>query len=126
MSKSIKLFHWLPRFICILAILFISMFALDSFEGDNSIWEKIEAFAIHLIPTYILTVFLLIAWKWERIGGIIFIVVGLGFIPFIATHNYAMNQSIWQTLLIILAINIPFIIVGMLFLVSHYLKKKNN
>ncbi len=126
MKKSIKLFHWLPRILCIIAILFISMFALDSFEGNISIWQKLAGFAIHLIPSYILTVFLLIAWKWERIGGILFIVIGLAFAPFIITHNYAMNHSIWWTSLVVLTINLPFIVVGGLFLLSYHLKKKNN
>lgn len=126
MKKSIKLFHWLPRILCIIAILFISMFALDSFDGNSSIWQKLAGFAVHLIPSYILTAFLLIAWKWERIGGVIFIVIGLAFIPFIITHNYAMNHSIWWTSLVVLTINLPFIVVGGLFILSYHVKKKNN
>ena len=31
MKSSLRLFHWIPRIICILAILFISLFAADSF-----------------------------------------------------------------------------------------------
>jgi hypothetical protein len=125
MDKTIKLFYWLPRILCVLAILFISIFAFDAFDGDRSFWQKLAAFAIHLIPSYILTLFLLIAWKWERIGGIIFIVIGLAFSPFIATHNYAMNHSLWLTTTIVLTINMPFVIVGILFLLSHHLKQKN-
>ncbi|MGE0078988.1 MAG: hypothetical protein AB7S48_14100 [Bacteroidales bacterium] len=125
MSKAIKLVHWSPRILCIIAILFISMFALDAFEDNTTIWQKIGAFAIHLIPSYILTALLIVAWKWERIGGIFFIAIGLGFMPFIIMHNYAMNQSVLWTSIIVLSINIPFVIVGILFLISHHLKLKN-
>ena len=125
MKKSIKIFHWLPRIICILAILFISMFALDAFSHGLTVWQQIGAFLMHLIPSFVLLVILIIAWKWEFIGGMIFILIGLGFSPIVFLHNYRMNQSVWMSLEIILLITVPFIVVGILFIVSHYKKKKN-
>jgi hypothetical protein len=125
MKKSIKVFHWLPRIICILAILFVSLFAADAFAPELTIWQQLGAFIIHLIPSFILLAFLIVAWKWEYIGGIIFIIIGLGLSPFVFVHNYKMNHSIWMSLGIILSITIPFVIVGILFIVSHFLKKKN-
>lgn len=124
MKRSKSIIYWTPRIICILAILFISIFALDSFSPEKTIWQQLQAFFIHLIPTYILTAFLIIAWKWEYIGGIIFIVIGLGFSPFIFIHNYNMNQSIWMSLSIILMITIPFVVVGILFIWSNKINKK--
>ena len=120
-----KISHWVPRILCICAILFISMFALDSFDPHLTLWQQIQAFLIHLIPTYLLILFLVVAWKWELIGGMILIIFALGFTPFIYTHNYNMNHSVWMSLSIILMINFPFILTGALFILSHYLKKKN-
>jgi len=125
MKKSIKVFHWLPRIICILAILFVSLFAADAFAPELTFWQQLGAFIIHLIPSFILLVFLIVAWKWEYIGGIIFIIIGLGLSPFVFIHNYKMNQSISMSLGIIMAITVPFVIVGILFIISHFLKKKN-
>jgi hypothetical protein len=125
MKTSIRLFHWLPRILCILAILFISLFAVDAFAPGLTIWQQLGAFLIHLIPSFILLVFLFIAWKWELIGGIIFMVIGLAFSPVIFMLNYNRNDSIWLSLVIILTITIPFVVVGILFLVSHRQKKKN-
>ena len=125
MKKSIQLFHWLPRIICILAILFVSVFAADAFSPNLTIWQQFSAFVIHLIPSFLLIVFLIIAWKWEYIGGILFILIGLGFSPIVFLHNYKMNDSILMSLVVILTITIPFVIVGVLFIVSHFLKKKN-
>jgi len=124
MKNSIKVFHWLPRIICMLAILFVSLFAADAFAPELTIWQQIGAFIIHLIPSFILIVFLIVAWKWEYIGGIIFIIIGLGLSPLVFLVNYKMNHSIWMSLGIILSITIPFVIVGALFIVSHF-KKKN-
>jgi len=123
MKKSIKIFHWLPRIICILAILFVSLFATDAFAPELTIWQQLVAFIIHLIPSFILLAFLIVAWKWEYIGGIIFIIIGLGFSPFVFMHNYKMNDSIWISLGVIFSITIPFVIVGILFIVSHFHKK---
>jgi hypothetical protein len=124
MSTKIKIIHWAPRVLCILAILFISMFALDSFDPKLTIWQQIGGFLIHLIPTYILIALLIIAWKWELIGGIIFMAIGLGFTPFIFNMNYHMNHSVFMSLGIIMMINFPFILAGGLFMLSHFLKKK--
>jgi hypothetical protein len=121
----IRLFHWLPRILCILAILFISLFAADAFAPGLTIWQQLGAFFIHLIPSFILLAFLILAWKWELIGGIIFMVIGLAFSPFIFMLNCNRNHSIWLSLVIILTITIPFVVVGILFLISHRLKKKS-
>jgi len=124
--NKVNILYWLPRGICILAILFISLFALDAFQPDLTIWQQIGDFLMHLIPSFILTALLLIAWKWEYIGGIIFTIIGLGLSPLVFNHNYQMNHSIWMSLGIILTITIPFVLVGVLFIVSHFHKLKRN
>jgi len=123
--KTMKIIHWAPRILCILAILFISLFALDSFAPQLTIWQQIEGFLLHLIPSFILLFFLVVAWKWELVGGIIFTVLGLGLSPLVFNMNYYMNHSVWMSLGIILIITIPFVVVGSLFILSYYLKKKN-
>jgi hypothetical protein len=125
MKTSILLIHWIPRILCILAILFISLFALDSFEPGMPLIRQLGAFFMHLIPTFVLILFLIVAWKWELIGGAIFIMIGLGLMPFIYMMNYHMNHSVWISLGVILVINVPFVVVGLLFMLSHFLKRKN-
>ncbi len=125
MNKSIRIFHWLPRIICILAVLFVSLFAADAFAPGLTIWQQIGAFFMHLIPSFILLAFLIVAWKWEYAGGIIFFIIGIGLSPFVFMINYNRNHSIWMSLGIILSITFPFVVVGILFIVSHFLKKKN-
>ena len=126
MNTSIKVLHWTPRILCVLAILFISMFALDAFNPQLTIWQQIRDFVMHLIPSFILILFLVAAWKWERIGGLIFLVIGVGFSPIIYYHNFSMNQSVMASLQVLLFITAPFIFVGALFLLSYYMKKKYN
>jgi hypothetical protein len=101
------------------------MFALDAFEPGLTLGQQIRDFSIHLIPSFILTAFLIVAWKWELVGGVIFILIGLGFSPFIFFLNYHRNHSLWISMGIIGIITIPFIIVGILFLMSNRMKKRN-
>ncbi len=123
MNTNAKLLHWAPRILGILAILFISLFALDAFEPGRTLYQQIGAFLIHLIPSFVLLFVHVLAWKRELIGGIIFLILGIGLSPFVYTLNYHMNHSVWMSLGIIMVITMPFAIVGMLFIVSHFHKK---
>jgi len=71
-----KLIFWAPRVLCILFALFLSIFALDVFGEGNSVGETIIALFMHLIPVYIVIAALVLAWRWEWIGAVLF--TGLG------------------------------------------------
>ena len=118
-----KLLPLLPRILSILAIGFISLFALDSFE-HGTLGEQILAFLLHMIPSFVLTIILAIAWKWELIGGILYILLGIVLSPFIFMHNYRMNHSIWISVEVIVLITFPFILSGCLLVWSHFMKRK--
>jgi hypothetical protein len=126
MKTFIKILHWLPRIICILAILVVSMFALDSFAPELTFWQQIGGFLMHLIPSFVLLSILIISWKRELIGGIIFMIIGIGLSPFIFNHNYNMNHSVTMSLGILLMITFPFVVVGILFIINHFIKKRAN
>jgi len=124
MKKLKPFLYWFPRILCILAILFISVFALDAFQPELTFWQQIQGFIMHLIPSFVLLLFLLIAWKWELIGGVIFVLIGLVLSPFIYMHNYNMNGSVWMSIGIIAMITFPFILVGIFFILGHSINKK--
>lgn len=124
MKSSLQVLHWTPRVICILAILFVSLFALDAFRPGLPLGKQIIDFLMHMIPSFVLTILLIIAWKWELIGGIILGAIGLVFSPIIYTHNYNMNHSVVMSLTVIAMITFPFVVVGVLFVVSHFKKRK--
>ena len=125
MNRLTKITHWTPRILCILAILLISVFALDAFEPGQTVWHQLLAFIIHLIPTFILTALLIIAWKWERTGGIILGIAGLALGIFIFWANYKNHHNLWNTITIVMSLAFPFVLSGVLFIISYYLKKKD-
>ena len=123
-ETSLRIIYWLPRILSIIAILVVTLFAFDVFDASGIITQTWDEFIIHLVPTYFLTVILVVSWKWEFTGGIIFLVVGLISSPYVFLGNHNANQSIAVSLLNILFVTFPFIIIGLLFLLSHYTQKK--
>ena len=105
-----KFLYWLPRILGILFTLFISIFALDTFGEGIPFLEAVVGFLIHLIPTYIVIAVLLIAWKWELVGGILFILVGASYLVW--THI-----SHWTAFLLIGG---PPVLIGILFIDAHF------
>jgi len=100
------------------------MFSLDAFHAGIPLKNQILDWLMHMIPSFVLIIVLIIAWKWENIGGIIFLSIGLAFSPYVFWGNYTHNHSIWLSLVIILIITIPFILVGLLFMLSYHTKRK--
>lgn len=72
--------YWTPRILTIVFILFLGMFALDSFEGDAGFIKKLGGFLIHLIPNFVLILILIVAWKHEWVGTIAFVLVAIAYI----------------------------------------------
>lgn len=118
--------RWIPRILCIIAILFIGMLSLDSFDPKLTLGQQLFGFLMHNIPTMLLILFLVVAWNFELIGGIIFMIVGLGFTPIVYNMNFHMNHSFWISLSVVSMVTFPFIVVGVLFALSHFLRKKNS
>jgi len=57
--------------------------SFDVFGMGLSFWQAIWALFMHNIPTLVLLVVLLISWKYEIVGGIVFILAGLLYITMI-------------------------------------------
>jgi len=125
MKTSTKVLQWIPRILCILAILFISLFALDSFSSERTFWQNIGAFIMHLIPSFVLLAALLVAWKWGNVGGIILLIIGVIFGIFVFNINYNQRHfTLQQSIINVSIICFPFVLSGILFIISHIRKKK--
>lgn len=108
----LKILYWFPRILAICAILFMLMFSLDIPEGPSSTGEMITGFLIHNIPTFILLAALIIAWKSEKTGGLILILLffGLG----IFFRSFTSNPAS-------LIILIPVLLTGIMFILHSWL-----
>ena len=107
----------LTRTITIAYIIFLALLASDVFNIIGlSPMEKGIAFVIHLIPAFLTLGCLITAWIRPRVGGILFLVLAVGFTIFF--HTY-------RDLNIFAVVSLPLVIVGGLFIRAAWLAKKN-
>ncbi|HVN19720.1 MAG TPA: hypothetical protein VMU05_13125 [Dongiaceae bacterium] len=112
-----RILFWTPRILAMLYIAFLSMFALDVFSEEHGFWRIVAALSIHLIPTFILTVVLILAWRWEWIGAALYAAAGVVYTAWVLGHPLAPAIKVnW-----ILIIGTPTLLIAALFL-ANWLK----
>jgi hypothetical protein len=104
-----KAIFWTPRLLTILFSIFISVFAMDSFAEGGGFQKTLIAFMIHLIPTAIIVTILILSWKREWIGGVIFLLLGVAYAVVAVSHPQ------W-----ILVISGPLVVISIFFLVGWF------
>ncbi len=109
-TSTKRLLFWAPRVLCILLAMFLSVFALDVFSEGYGFWQTIGALLLHLIPVYIVVIVLVIAWRREWVGAILFIALALLY-PVMMWGR----QFHWSAYL---GIPGPLVLIGVLFLLS--------
>jgi hypothetical protein len=100
---------WTPRILCLLFAAFLSLFALDVFDQGYGFWETVLALLLHLIPTGVVLVVLAVSWRWERIGAILFMALGIWYLL------TAWGRFHWSAYVVISG---PLLLIGVLFLAS--------
>ncbi|MBU2219858.1 hypothetical protein KJ665_01820, partial [Patescibacteria group bacterium] len=66
------LIYWTPRILSLLFIAFLSIFSLDVFEEYQG-WGVIIPLFMHLLPALILLAVVILAWKYDLIGAVVFL-----------------------------------------------------
>lgn len=102
-----KFLFWAPRILAILFIVFLSIFAIDVFWEYSTATEIAIALFMHLIPSLLLVVALIISWKNDLVGAISFGILTVASLIFFN----ALRE--WMTFVII---SLPTLVVAVLFL----------
>lgn len=108
----LTILKWFARILATLTILFMLMFSLDAFSGDETFARKILGFLMHNIPVFALIIALVIAWRYEIAGGVLFIIsfVALG----IFFKSFAGNSGSLMIIAPLLIAGITFIVHGII------------
>jgi len=135
-SRLASTIRWIARILCILAIGFIGMFALEAVEGKVGLGRQILGFlmAPPFLMAVLLIIILIIAWKRELVGGILIALIGLATAPYVNIFNYhrllkaaskgfRIGSPDLRALNIVVMISLPFIITGVLFIISYFLHR---
>ena len=101
--------YWAPRVLCIVFAAFISMFAMDVFGEGKGVWETTLDLMMHLIPTFVIVGVLVVSWRREWVGGVLFIALGLLYVV------WAWGRFPFATYLLIAG---PLAVTGILFLLN--------
>jgi glucose-6-phosphate-specific signal transduction histidine kinase len=107
MTDANRLLLWAPRVVGILVSLFVALFALDAFSEGKSVLQALPDFIVHLAPALLLLAVVLLSWRREWIGALVFTCLAVWY-AYAARHHPS-----W-----ILAISSPLLLAGALFFSS--------
>ncbi len=107
----LKILYWTPRVTCLLYIGFISLFALDVFSGEYNLAQTLVALTMHLIPSILILLALVIAWRWELAGSIVFDVLAVGWLIYVGDFGES------------LIITLPLFVISSLFVAGWAYRK---
>ena len=98
---------WTPRVLGLLMSAYVALFALDAFGDGEGVLRTLVAFGMHLVPALALLLVVILSWRWEWVGAVVFIGGALAY-AYMARGHLA-----W-----IVVIAGPLLLVGLAFLQS--------
>lgn len=109
---------WAPRILSLLFVLFLMLFSLDIFTVGASTGEIAIGLLLHNIPALVLLIAVIISWKYEIVGGIVFVLAGIAYTVLLLLPGSPSGERLLPALIIAL----PAIVVGVLF-IRNWTKK---
>jgi hypothetical protein len=101
--------RWTARIMSIVFAAFLSLFALDIFNEGNDFWNTALGLFMHLIPSFLVLLVLIISWRKEWIGGIVYFILGIAYLV------TAWGKFDWSAYALIAG---PLFVLGILFFIS--------
>jgi hypothetical protein len=90
-----KIIHWAPRVAAILITFFMSLFSLDVLGMGASPLEILGALLMHNIPSIVMIVLLVFAWKRPVVGFVVFLIAAVAFTIFFVRDFYALPNFLF-------------------------------
>jgi hypothetical protein len=115
-SHAARILRWSPRVLALTFGAFITLFALDAFSESNGFVEMLVGFIIHLLPTFLVLGIVMISWKREWIGAILFTVLAILYVASV-WERYQLRW--WSSYLLIGG---PMLVVAVLYGVNWILR----
>ena len=113
--QNVSIIRWTARILTIAFATFIGIFAMDVFSENYGFLKTMIDLFIHLIPSFLVILILILSWQKEWIGGIIYTVLGIFYII------YTQRIFEWSAYALISG---PLFILGILFFISCCRRKK--
>ncbi len=84
-----RVIYLAPRIAALVIVFFIGLFSLDVFGEGGTLLQQIGAFLMHSIPSIIMAVFVVFAWRRPLVGFIGFLLAGVVFLRFVLGQGLA-------------------------------------
>ena len=69
--------------------------SLDVFDSGLNFWQTVLVLFMHNLPALVLLIVLIISWKHEIVGGIVFILAGLAYIFLLMKNPFEWFMLVW-------------------------------
>lgn len=102
----------IPKIAGLLFVAFLALFSLDVISPEYGIGQIMLGLLIHNIPVFILLAVILVAWRYEIVGAVVFVLAGILYISLIV-FNVINHQFAWYV------VSWSFVIAGPAFVVSY-------
>lgn len=99
---SKRALFWAPRVLSIAFVAYLSLFAMDVLEEHLGFWRTVEALTMHLIPCFVLIAVLILAWRREWIGAVLYAGAGLFYIILLVSMSHPASPAtrlIWALII---------------------------
>jgi hypothetical protein len=106
-SGAKRVLFWAPRVLTVAFAMFLALFALDVFGEGYTGWRLLLALVMHLKWPAMVAAVLVLAWRWEWVGTVLFTVLGTYYWLTMGRHPN------W-----ILVISGPLFLIAALFLIN--------
>ena len=72
--------YWAPRILGCLFAAFLAVFAVDVLGEGYDLLGTVSALVIHLVPALIVIVVLAVSWRWDAVGAVLFVGLGIAYV----------------------------------------------
>ncbi len=109
---SQRALFWTPRALSIAFVIFLSLFSLDVFDEHLGFWQTAAALSLHLLPVFVLSAALVLAWRWEWIGALLYAATGLLYVLWVVSVSRPISPAVRLSWIAIIAFP-AFVIAGL-------------
>lgn len=108
-----KFLYYLPRILAIIIVCFLALFIGEGFDPEFG-WQSGVMHGLMALGVLVMTI---VAWKWPKYGGWLFVCAGLAYLIMILSTDFSIGVSyIW--------IGLVPLFTGILFLVEAFNRSK--
>lgn len=113
--NQVHIFQWMARGLIFSLSLIFSLFSADAFEAGIISFKTITDWLMHMIPSFILLIPLLVFWKRFLMLSCIYLTLGLGYV-LVSWSKFPISVHFLITL--------PLIMSSLFFFLTHQKRKK--